>query len=273
MLKILCPTDFSAPAINAMGYAAKFAQAAHAELILLNVQSIFDLTPTELVRGKGLTLAAITDQLESQCQEISRTFKISCYPKVELSGRNLASVIDEESHDFDLILMGTDGVSDYYEFFTGSDTYKVIKGASTPVLLIPTGCSYSPISHIVYSIDLQKGENFPLRDLITWAKLLKSEVHVLQVVQGHYSHQIETEVKRSQLEIRDFYEDEVSLQFDTIWSTEIASSIHSYMLRTEADALALCTRNHGFLEGLFHKSVSRVISAIAKYPVFVFHGR
>jgi nucleotide-binding universal stress UspA family protein len=271
MLKILCPTDFSAPAINAMGYAAKFAQATQAELILLNIQSIFELTPSELVRGKGLTLAAITEQLESQCKEISRTFKISCYPEVELSGRKLASVIDEKSDSVDLLLMGTNGVSDYYEFFTGSDTYKVIKGTSTPVLLIPTECGYSPITNIVYSIDLQKGENFPLRELINWAKLLKSKINVLQVVQGHYSQEIEAELKRSQLEIKDFYSDEVPIQFDIIWSTEIASSIHSYMVRTESDALALCTKNHGFIEGLFHKSVTKVISAIARYPVFVFH--
>lgn len=271
MRKILCPTDFSEPAINAMGYAAKFAQATNAELILLNVQSIFNLSPSELVRGKGLTIAAINEQLENQCSEISHTFKISCYPEVKLSGRNLASVIDEKAIGFDMIVMGTNGVSDYFEFFTGSDTYKVIKGASSPVLLIPAACAYSPISRIVFSVDLQKGENFPLRELVNWAKLLKSDILFLQVVQGHYSHEIEVELKRSELEIKDFYKDEISLQFDTIWSSEIASSIHSYMLRTESDALALCTRHHGFIEGLFHKSVTKVLSAIARYPVFVFH--
>lgn len=271
MRKILCPTDFSKPAINAMGYAAKFAQATGAELILLNVQSIFDLSPNELVRGKGLAIAAINDQLEKQCNEISRTFKISCYPEVELSGHTLASVIDEKSSGLDMILMGTNGVSDYFEFFTGSDTYKVIKGSSTPLLLVPTECAYSPISTIVYAVDLLKGENFPLRDLITWAKLLKSSIRVLQVVQEHYRHEIEMELKRSQQEIADFYGDECPLQFDTILSSEIASSIHSYMLRTDADALALCTRHHGFIEGLFHKSVTKVLSAIARYPVLVFH--
>jgi nucleotide-binding universal stress UspA family protein len=272
MLKILCPTDFSEPAINAMGYAAKFAQATNAELILLNVQSIFNLTPNELVRGKGPTLAAINEQLESQCKEISRTFKISCYAEVELSGRSLASVIEQKSLDFDLILMGTNGIADYIEFFTGSDTYKVIKAVSIPVLLIPTECAYSPISSIVYAVDLQTGENFPLRELLhTWAKLLKSRICILQVIQRHHNPEIEKELKRNQLEIKDFYGEEVPLQFDTIWSSEIASSIHSYMLRTESDALALYGKHHGFIEGLFHKSVTKVLSSIARYPVFVFH--
>jgi hypothetical protein len=90
-------------------------------------------------------------------------------------------------------------------------------------------------------------------------------------VPGHYAHELEEKLKRSQLEIKDLYGDEVLLEFDTIWSTEIASSIHSYMLRSESDALALCTRPHGFIESLFHKSVTKVISSIARYPVFVFH--
>ena len=167
--------------------------------------------------------------------------------------------------------MGTNGVSDYFEFFTGSDTYKVIKGASAPVLLIPTECAYRPISNIVYAVDLKKGENFPLQELLTWAKLLKSNICVLQVVHGHYSHAIEIELKRSQQEIQDFFGDEVPLGFDTIWSSEIANAIHSYMLRTESDASALCTRHHGFIEGLYHKSVTKVLSSIAWYPVFVFH--
>jgi nucleotide-binding universal stress UspA family protein len=268
--KILCPVDFSKTANNAIVYAAKFAQATDSEIILLNVQSIFKLTPIELVRGKELTVAAVNDQLENYCKEISRTFKISCYAEVALSGQGLSAIIDEKSIGYDLILMGTNGVSDYYEFFTGSDTYKVTKKVAVPVLMIPTECSYSPISRIVYSVDLQRGDNFPLHELIGWSQLLKCEIDILQVIQGHYNHDIEIELRRSQAEIKDFYGNDVPLRFDTIWSTEVANSIHSYMLRTESDALALCARHHGFIEGLFHKSALKVLSSIARYPVFVF---
>lgn len=42
MKKILCPTDFSETAQNAIAYAAKLAQTTEAMLVLFNVQSIFD---------------------------------------------------------------------------------------------------------------------------------------------------------------------------------------------------------------------------------------
>ena len=38
MKTIICPTDFSSPAINAIEYAAKFAPSIHVELKIVNVQ-------------------------------------------------------------------------------------------------------------------------------------------------------------------------------------------------------------------------------------------
>ena len=271
MKKILCPTDFSKAATNAVGYAAKFAQTTSSELILFHVESVFNLTPLELARGKEKTISVINEQLENQCKQLSKIFKISCYADVQLSGHSLSHVIEKKAEDFDLILMGTNGVSDYYDFFTGSNTYKVIKKSSTPVLLIPANCEYSPIAKIIFAADLLRGDYTPLGKLIGWAKLLKSKFCILQVIKDHYNHDIEVALKRTQVEIIDFYSDEIAVEFDTIWSTEIASSIHSHVLRTESDALALCTEDHSFLQRLFHKSVTKVISSIATYPVFVFH--
>lgn len=271
MLRILCPTDFSDSARNAIRYAAKFAQKTGAEVIIFHVESIFALTPIEIIRGKEMTVDAINSRLEMDCKEISLAFKISCYADVQLSGQSLASVIDVKAKEFDLILMGTEGVTDYYDFFIGSQTYQVIKRSSTPILLIPAECDYSPITKIVFSVDLLSEENFPIRDLVNWAKRLECNISFLQVVQGQYRHDTEVALKRIQTELKDLYENEIQLQFETVWSDEIASTIHSYILRNQSDALALSTRHYGFIEKLFHKSVIKVISAIAKYPVFVFH--
>jgi len=271
MQRILCPTDFSDAAYNAVSYAAKFAQVTNSELILFHAESIFNLTPVEIIRGKEMTITALNEQLETQCIEISKTFKISCYAEVKLSGQSLSSIIEQKSVGFDLILMGTNGVSDYYDFFTGTNTYQVIKKSGIPVLLIPANCEYSSIDKITFAADLMKGDYIPLRKLVDWANLLKCKICILQVIREHYNHDIEVALKRTQEEISDFYSDEVIMEFDTIWSNEIASSIHSYILRTESDALVLCTGHRSFIKNLFHKSVTKIISSIASYPVFVFH--
>lgn len=271
MKKILCPTDFSEIAYNATAYAAKFAQATNSELILFHTESIFDLTPLEMVRGKEMTAQALQEQLDRQCMEISTAFKISCYADVQISSQPLTSVISKKAAEFDLIIMGTNGVNDYYDFFAGSTTYGVIKKSAIPVLLIPAGYEYSAITRMTFAADLMKGDYVPLRKIVDWANLLKSEVSILQVIRGHYNHETEAALKRTQDEISDFYSDDMTIEFDTIWSDEIASSIHSYILRNQSDVLALCTEHRSFLKAMFHKSVTKVITNIASYPVFVFH--
>jgi len=105
MKKILCPTDFSETAHTAIAYAAKLARAINAELTLLNVQSLFEYTPVELVRGKEMTIAGAAERLEAQSREVSRAFKISCYAEVEPSFSKLSTIITRKAKQFDLVVM------------------------------------------------------------------------------------------------------------------------------------------------------------------------
>jgi hypothetical protein len=72
MKKILCPTDFSNTAQNGIAYAAKLAKVINGELTLLHVHSLLEFAPAE----SGKDLASITQQLESQSDEINRTFHV-----------------------------------------------------------------------------------------------------------------------------------------------------------------------------------------------------
>ena len=73
MKKILCPTDFSGAAQNAIAYAAKLAHALDAQLTLLNVQSLFEFTPAEVVEGKEKSIKAAALQLEAEAPELLHT--------------------------------------------------------------------------------------------------------------------------------------------------------------------------------------------------------
>jgi len=271
MKRIICPTDFSATAQNAVVYAAKLAHAVGAELTLFNVQSLFELTPEEMLHGKALAIQAVHEQLEDQCREVRRVFKISCYADIQPSTRSMTKVISTRASDFDLIVMGTNGVDDVYQFFAGTNTYHVIRQVSVPVLLVPDGVGYTEISRVVYAFDYLKQRKLPLDQLLPLVEQLNSELSVVQVLEEAYSLEVEKDLKELQLYCRKQLQDKVKFGFDTIHSNELAGSINSYVLRTDADMLALCTLHHNFIEKLFHKSVIKVISGIASYPVFIFH--
>lgn len=271
MKKILCPTDFSEASHTAIAYAAKLAQAINGELTLLNVQSIFDLAPLEILSGKESGIKAASAQLEAQSVEVSKAFKISCNAEVESSIRKLSNVIHDRARQFDLIVMGTDGPDDLYQFFTGSNTYNALVKAETPLLLIPSGYVYTEIKKMVYAFDYLHERNLPLAHLLPFVKAVKCELTVLQVIEDIPNKKTEDDLKELQFMIRNLYGDDIFFHYDTVRSAEIAQSINSYVLRNQPDALALCSVHRNLLQRIFHKSIIKAISVVSSYPVFVFH--
>jgi nucleotide-binding universal stress UspA family protein len=271
MKRILCPTDFSDIAHGAIAYAAKLAQTMSCDLTLLNVQSMFDLTPVELVRGKELTIAGAKQQLEAQSMEVTKAFKISCYAEVEPSFRKLSSVIHDKAKSYDLIVMGSDGPDDLYQFFSGSNTYNAIVKSETPVVLVPAGYVYSEIRTIAYAFDYLKEKSLPLSRLVPIIHALKCNLTVLQVTGKVYTREAEEDLKELQFIIRNLYGDDLNYKYDTIHSSEIAEAINSYMIQNQPDALALCSVHRNLVEEIFHKSIIKNISGICSYPLFVFH--
>ena len=271
MKKILCPTDFSDTAHNAIAYAAKLAQALNSELTLLNVQSMFDLTPVEVVRGKGLSMATVRAQLEAQSREVTVAFKISCHAEVEPSFRKLSAVIRDKGKDYDLIVMGTNGPDDLYQFLSGSNTYNAIVKSEAPVLVVPGAYEYTEIKNMVFAFDYLQERNLPLSRLAPFLRELKCKLTVLQIMEETYSKEAEDDLKELQFIIRNFYGDDIDFKYDAVRSSEVAQSINSYILKTQPDALALCSVHHGLIQKIFHKSVIKYISAICDYPVLVFH--
>jgi nucleotide-binding universal stress UspA family protein len=263
MKKILCPTDFSETANNAIAYAAKLAQVTHASLTLLNVHSVFDFVPAEVVDAKQ-------GSLEAQSLEVTRAFKISCYAEVEKSAKRLSTVISEKGKEYDLIVMGSNGADDLYQFFSGSNTYNTILKTKIPLLLIPDSCTYTEVKFIVYAFDYLHEKNLSLAGLKSFFTSLNAELKILQVMEEDESKRAEDILKELQLIIKRFYND-IEYTFDTIRSDEIAQSINSYMLRNQGDVLALHATHRNIFERLFHKSIAKHISAVCSYPLLIFH--
>lgn len=269
MKKIVCPTDFSDTAQNAIAYAAKLTKATGSMLTLLNIQAA---ASPALAAEKDLVVHAISERLEEVSKEVRQFFKISCEAEIVDSPKLLSDAISESAHDFDMIVMGTHGVESLMEFFTGSNTYHAIRKSKTPVMLIPADCPFSEIKNMVYAYDYLGERKLPLKQLQPWIQALQCELTVLQVTGETISRDVNDELKELQFVISEKWKNEgISISFDSIRSADIAPSIHSYIQRNEKDVLALCTVHRNFIQNVFHKSVIKIISEIASYPVLVFH--
>ncbi len=269
MINILCPTDFSETADHAITYAANLAKVVGAKLTLLNVQSVFSLPTVEVIKGKFLATDPVRERLEEKSYQIMRDFKITCLSEVEPSNKRVSDIIADRSKDFDLIIMGTLGVRDLYEFFFGGRAYQVAKESSTPILLIPEGYNYLDISSIVYAFDFEGEKRLPMKQATIWVKTLAAKITILQV-KKHYDRKAEVNSQEIQNSIK-AANDSIDIQFETLFSDELTQAINSFILRRKANAVALCSKDHSILKTFFHESVIKELSFTATYPILVVH--
>lgn len=271
MKRILCPIDFSEAAENAVQYAAKLAQKINAGITLINVQILAELTPEEVLYRKDMNAQGSGSRLEELSEAVIKAFKVPCGFVVETSTVSLSKVISSKALGYDLIVMGTQGTNSIAQFFFGTHTYKVIRETNVPVLLVPEECRYTEIKLIVFAFDYWRTNQVPLATLIRLARMLDSELLILEVMEESRSQKVEKELKEDQEQIKQLYDDEgITIRFDTIHISDVMPGINSYMLRSEANLLALCAIRHSLIEKIFHKSVIKNISGTASYPVFVF---
>jgi nucleotide-binding universal stress UspA family protein len=262
MNKILFPTDFSESANNALAYAAKFASDNEAELVLYNANKIL----------QPLSLDTSHEKLNDVAREVRNSYNISCSTVLEPAAISWSNLVGAEAREYDLIIMGTNGADDLIQFFTGSNAFNVILKSNVPLLIIPLEYTDTKVSNAVYAFDYYKEQKLPVKQLLPWLKANNNNaITVLQVIRESSRSLIAKDLMRIQRELG-YTEALIELKFDSVFSSaDLALSINQYMIKTNSTALCLCTQKRNFFEGLFHKSVIKHITAIASYPLYVFH--
>jgi nucleotide-binding universal stress UspA family protein len=270
MKHILCPTDFSAVADNAIVFAAKLSKRLDATLHLINFQLLADLTPEEALMGRDLNLQAAQQAIDERALEVSRVFKISCYGQVTASVKSLAGELTREAPEYDLVVMGTNGEDTFTQYLLGSNAYQFINRSEVPVLVIPENCVYRETRKLVYAVDYWRSNELALARVVSFCQDLGCELVILQVMEASFSAKADGELKHVQDLILDTYSHRVSITFEVVHDDEIAKAIDISVLKTNADLLSLSTPHHGLASGLFHKSVVRALTKRARYPILVF---
>jgi nucleotide-binding universal stress UspA family protein len=141
--RILCPTDFSDPSLNALKAAREVALQSQAEIILLHVVSPVPIAPPGGLQG--LDTAAYLQELLAYARESMdravgemRLPETVAVKKLVLTG-NPGDEIARTAEDqgVDLIVIATHGLTGWRRFISGSVAEKVVRLSPCPVLTIP----------------------------------------------------------------------------------------------------------------------------------------
>ncbi|AOC96477.1 Universal stress protein family protein [Flavobacterium anhuiense] len=275
MKKILFPTDFSDAATNAFVHALEFAKVVNAELILLHtfeipvydsqffpenyasIYSSIELAKFEMFKDEIPKLRTIA--AERNLEDIVIKHRLMDGDLIY----NLKNAVEEDNIDF--VIMGTNSVSDWTKFFTGSNTESVISGVEVPVLCIPIDAKYKKVKTIGFTTRYREKDKKELKKVLKIAKKTDAKVKSLYVKTSNSDVSEET---RKEFE-KEFAGENV--EFLVLPSDDVKETILDFVLYKDIDILTTITHKRSFFESLFDSSFSKKIAKEVPIPILVMH--
>lgn len=143
--RILCPLDFSAPSVAALGYALRLAEQSASEITIVHVlEWLVEEEPG--ARIAGFDVPEFRRYLEKDARERLRQIvpaeaKDWCRTREEVvGGRPWREILRlAEEREVELVVMGVRGRNPVDIALFGSTTHHVIRGARCPVLVVHSG--------------------------------------------------------------------------------------------------------------------------------------
>lgn len=262
MKKILVPTDFSDNAYQALRYAVRLANHSGAAITLYHV---FRSGLSE--RMDGYVRQSAEEQIDELIQRVQSSLEGGASVNgAVIQGEPVDSILNRSAHQsYDLVVMGTEGETGIKGFLVGSVTLEVIRQTVQPVLAIPVNAKLTLPQRLIFALDDQGISSTqvltPLRKI---AAVFDAEVKIF-----HQSKEVKTVVPDLLVDealdgLRHSFHQEAS-------SEEVWESILQYTLYQKGDLLCLIRRERGFLERLFHHSVTREELSSSPVPLLILH--
>jgi len=274
MNKILCPTDFSRAATNAVEYAALIAEKTGASLTLLHVLHLPMLETTETALAAGDLLAEhrsqATDKLHAMVSHFSvkhpgKPLQIDYLVRESL----LTDTIQEltRHQGYDLVVMGTTGGGNTLEeILIGSNTESVIQNVRCPVLAVPLKSTPVNFEHIVFASNYEPEDAAALKVLLPLAQQFGAQVEVVHVCNAENTAKVQAFQSKLSQALLDY-----PLQFQEVVHPDEVTGMKDYLTRRNADLLVILKKRRGFFHHLFSQSFSEQLTYQSKLPLLVIH--
>lgn len=187
--KILIPFDFSETAELALEHAVFMAKLHKADIILLHVIESYSFT-SAISQAFSKSQTEFESKVESSANERLQQLSdklhhdsgmgVNYRTEVGKIYKKIISVADEMNAD--IIIMGTHGVSGFQEFLVGSNTYRVVMGASCPVISVQTHSRKIGFKDIVLPIDNSHSSRQKVKHAVEIARHYNSVIHIAGIM-------------------------------------------------------------------------------------------
>ena len=189
MKKILVPVDFSELCEYAVEFAIDLAEKNGTEILLLNSANI-DLFHDYQYSTFSTAQTLMDDVAQAADQRMARfmeQFKTEVKMRGKVSHANLLSSIKDEiaEEGIDLVVMGTKGSSGIAELFIGSNTERIVRHVSCPVISVPGSVTVNEIKKVMVPLDLREIRGSFFDQIAKLQKYLSCELEFVWVKTPH----------------------------------------------------------------------------------------
>ena len=267
--KIICPVDFSPASRNAAEYAANFCRTIGASLELLHVEPLVSnelLLPVNRTEEMNARIADASQQLRGWCDELTKTYRISCSSEVDSGVITLEEAVARAAGKHSLIIVAESATGSVMRRLFGAAAIHIAREADAPVLVIPEGVTFHPIEKIAFAWDYPGSES-----LLPWLKefsgALKCTTQLVHI--SAHDSDISQDVYNA---FRDKMEElcgpETELSFRRVPDSDIRQSLDRLMQEKQADVLAIALQNGSLLKSFLSGGNSG--DRFPAYPLLIF---
>ncbi|HSZ25863.1 MAG TPA: universal stress protein [Cytophagaceae bacterium] len=273
---ILVPTDYSPCAMNALIYAAEFAQNIESKLVVFNSYQL----PIEDTYFGGKSIDIIQELREESKVEMEKVIQLlnKKYPKVKkeeyVEYGSFGEVVEPfmKEKNIDMVILGTKGASNIEEYLIGTNAATMVENASCPVLVVPEKAVSRKIEKVLFITDFQS-DNIPtLERLIELVLPFEAEIIVL-----HISYLRQTKFNQDD-GVMEWFKNNIKKHIDyprityinEVRNKDNFNSINNFISENHIDLFSMCTRDKSFLKKIFTGNMSKKMIYHTDIPLLAF---
>ncbi len=270
MKRILVPTDFSPQAENALKVAVQMAKKNDGEIYLIHSLEM----PLHLANSNSGSLPEALYFIKLAEKQFSDLLE-----RPYLKGVNLEETIGQgelyddiklavEKHDIDMIVMGSHGSSGFKEMFIGSNTEKVVRTSTIPVLVIKNDHENFEIKDFVFATDFSDECRKPCAVAQNFASSVGATMHLL-LVNTPSGFKTTSEAK----EMMESFAKAIKAENYTLNvynDTSVEKGILNFARETKAQLIGMSTHGRKGIAHFFNGSISEDLVNHANMPVITF---
>jgi nucleotide-binding universal stress UspA family protein len=272
MKRLLVPTDFSKHSEYALKVAAEIAKRNNGEIFLLHMLELPSAGNDVLSRAHDIPElmffknAAITKLDELMNSSYLEGVNISKIIQFEMAFEGI--VKNGETHNIDLIVMGSHGANGFQEMFIGSNTEKVVRNSNIPVLIIKREEDNFNANKFVFASDFSEEIKKPFEKVIEFANNFNSHLHLVNVNTPNNFKSTKVAQKQMSEFVAEFKIDNYSTHIYN--DVNVEKGILHFAKSIDADIIGMSTHGRKGISHFFNGSISEDLVNHAKRPVITF---